>query len=138
MAWNGSLQAGEALRAAVPLLALASEVILLEVDDGTLEAPVEEAAQYLSRHGIEPVVRRATTAIASASDVILADVAALDADYVVMGGYGRSRLAETLFGGVTRRMLAESRCRCSWRIDAAAEKAPIRSNRAMFSAGQLI
>lgn len=108
VAWNGSEQAQNALQAATPLLGLASEVTLLEVDDGSLRTPAAEAARYLSRHGIEPRIRRATTTIADAGEVLLADIRLLGTAYVVMGAYGHSRLAEAIFGGVTRRMLAES------------------------------
>lgn len=107
VAWNGSNAAGEALQAAAPLLGLASEVTILEIDDGTLRRPAREAAEYLSRHGIEPVVRRIAISAAT-GDALLAEVAEERADYVVMGGYGRSRIAEALFGGVTRRLLSDS------------------------------
>ena len=108
IAWDGSDEAQNALQAATPLLALAGEVTILEIDDGSLHIPATEAARYLSRHGIEPRIRRAVTTIASADEVLLADIRLLGAAYVVMGGYGHSRLTEALFGGVTRRMLAES------------------------------
>ncbi|MCW3836512.1 universal stress protein [Sphingomonas canadensis] len=108
VAWNGSHAAGEALQAAVPLLTLASEVTILEIDDGSIDKPATEAAQYLSRHGIEPVLRRVSSGGSSTAEALLAQVADMRPDYLVMGGYGRSRLVEALFGGVTRRMLTES------------------------------
>lgn len=107
IAWDGSEQAEAALRAAVPLLELARAVTILEVDDGSLAVPASEAAAYLSRHGIRPVIRRERSAMDIPSSVILAMIESLGADYLVMGGFGRSRFLEAAFGGVTRRMLKE-------------------------------
>jgi nucleotide-binding universal stress UspA family protein len=38
---------------------------------------------------------------------LLSRASDLGADLVVMGGYGHSRMAEMLLGGVTRRLLAQ-------------------------------
>jgi nucleotide-binding universal stress UspA family protein len=38
----------------------------------------------------------------SAEAALLSEARALDADLIVMGGYGHSRLREFVFGGVTR------------------------------------
>ncbi|WP_448663379.1 universal stress protein [Sphingomonas sp. CJ20] len=108
VAWDGSKAAEEALQAAVPLLALARQVTIVEIDDGSVRVPASEAAQYLSRHGIEPVVRHIPTAFERTSDTLLSEIKASHAAYVVMGGYGHSRMLQAVFGGVTRRMLSES------------------------------
>ncbi len=107
IAWDGSPEAEAALRAAVPLLSLAREVHLVEVDDGSLATPATEAAEYLSRHGIKPILRRTASAIDVPSTLILDAIAAVGADYLVMGGFGHSRFLEAALGGVTRRMLKE-------------------------------
>ncbi|RVQ69581.1 universal stress protein [Croceicoccus ponticola] len=108
IAWNGSHEAETALRAAVPLLALATETILFDIDDkGTHSA--NSAASYLSRHGIHPVVEmvrgKRDDAIYS---LILERARAANAGYIVMGAFHHSRAAEYVFGGVTRSMLQES------------------------------
>ncbi|NLS25396.1 hypothetical protein S2M10_03610 [Sphingomonas sp. S2M10] len=107
VAWDGSRPAEAALQAAVSLLKHAGTVTLLVVDEGQLRLPAAEAAEYLSRHGIRPEVRMVpkTDTVAGA---ILGVVEALKAAYLVMGGFGHSRFLEAAFGGVTRRMLAES------------------------------
>lgn len=105
IAWDGSREAADALGAAVPLLALAERVTILEVDDGSIALPAEQAAAYLSRHGIHPVVVR--KAAPSAAEAILDSAAGGPFDYLVMGAYGHSRVTEALFGGVTRRLLGE-------------------------------
>jgi nucleotide-binding universal stress UspA family protein len=107
VAWDGSPHADAALQAALPFLRRAARVILLEVADHSVEVPAEEAASFLSRHGIASVVIRKSVPEAVA-DVILSEIDHLNADYVVMGGYGHSRRIEAVFGGVTRKMLSEA------------------------------
>lgn len=108
VAWDGSPQSSAALTAAVPLLRLAGSVTIVEVDDGSVKAGAEEAAAYLSRHGIHAMIVRAATEGDDAGTVLLAKANSEKFSYLVMGGFGHSRFAEALFGGVTRRMLTES------------------------------
>lgn len=108
IAWDGSAEAEAALRAAVPLLALAGSVTVLEIDDGSIALPASDAATYLSRHGIKSAVSTLTANVGGVGATILTEIHNQAADYLVMGGFGHGRLAEALFGGVTRRMLAES------------------------------
>lgn len=108
IAWDGSPAAEAALRAAVPLLTLAANVTLFEVDDGSIKLPAERAAEYLSRHGIKPVIRRDSALADVASTVILAAMQSYRADWLVMGGFGHSRLIEAAFGGVTRRLFHDA------------------------------
>lgn len=108
IAWDGSEQAAAALTAAIPLLRIAGQVRLLEIDDGSVTAPAEEAATYLSRHGIKPVIVHAGAERGKAGKALLAAVEEQDADYVVMGGFGRPRPIEIIFGGATRAMLCHS------------------------------
>lgn len=107
IAWDGSAEAETALRAAVPLLQQASNVTIVECDDGSIKAPAEEAAAYLSRHGIKPVLWRTDTIEDLPSTILLDQVDSLGAAYLVMGGFGHSRFTEAVLGGVTRRMLHE-------------------------------
>ena len=108
VAWDGSTGASAALAAAVPLLKLASSVTIFEVDDGSVSAPAEEAAAYLSRHEVHPLIVRTPREGDAVSSILLAKARTGRFDYVVMGGYGHSRLAEAIFGGATRKMLSES------------------------------
>lgn len=107
VAWNGSRAANEALRAATPLLAMSEDVVLLVVNDVDGPCSMEDAAMYLSRHGITPRVIDRTTKDAVA-DVILDQARFGEAGYIVMGAFGHHRAVEAVFGGVTRSVLAES------------------------------
>ena len=105
VAWDGSIGAATALGAAVPLLALAREVTIFEVGSGDLDVQAEEAATYLSRHGIAVTVARRVLGRRSAGDVIRRFAKKGGFGYVVMGCFGRSPTSEALFGGVTSTML---------------------------------
>lgn len=107
VAWDGSRAAEAALQATMALLKHAGTVTILAVGEGEFRLPAAEAAEYCSRHGIRPEVR-VVPATDTVSGAILATVDALKAAYLVMGGFGHSRFLEAAFGGVTRRMLAES------------------------------
>jgi nucleotide-binding universal stress UspA family protein len=108
VAWDGSDEAMNALRAAVPLLKLARAVVIVEIVDGSVDTPAEEAAAYLSRHDIHPLVKRRSRGSRSVAEAIIAEARDRQADYVVMGGFGHSRFVEALFGGVSREMLTDS------------------------------
>ncbi|MES2096483.1 MAG: universal stress protein [Pseudomonadota bacterium] len=107
VAWDGSNESQAALRAAVPLLAHARSVTILEVDDGSIKQPASEAATVLARAGIAATIEHAGRGMERPSTVILQAIDALGAAYLVMGGFGHNRFVEAVFGGVTRRMLRD-------------------------------
>jgi nucleotide-binding universal stress UspA family protein len=104
VAWDGSAEAANALRGAVPLLADAAEVAVITVEDAPSAWPATDAVAYLSRHGIraEQVV---LPRLGSVEDTLLREVTLRGAQLLVMGAFGHSRVREFLFGGVTRSML---------------------------------
>lgn len=111
VAWDGGRSAAAALRAAVPLLALAGDIEIFMARDGNdedMRNEPEKAAAYLSRHGIHAAVKIAEKADSRIDAAIAGEGDAWRADYIVMGAYGRGRLHET-FGGVTTRMLRDSK-----------------------------
>jgi nucleotide-binding universal stress UspA family protein len=107
VAWDGSDASIDAVRAAVPLLKLAARVTILEIEDGSVAIPGEEAATYLSRYGVIADLKPIRPQTAGAASEILREIGLHKPDYLVMGGFGHSRLREALLGGVTRRMLTE-------------------------------
>lgn len=106
IAWNGSFEAANALRAALPLLLQASAVHIVTVDeDKQYDFPPLGASEYLSRHGVHAELIRESKGTLSIEDRIVASAQGLGAAYLVMGAYGHSRAREFLFGGVTRSLL---------------------------------
>lgn len=108
IAWNGTPEAAAALRAALPILRLASKVYLLEVDGRSSPYPREIAVRYLSAHGVGAEILQRTAGGTSVSEVIRAGAVELCAGTLVMGAYGHSRLRESVLGGVTRDLLGDS------------------------------
>lgn len=109
VAWNGTVEAANAMRAAVPLLTKAGEVHIVTIGEGDMQYPATEAAAYLSRHGIKAEVHEEPRGDRSVPEALFAVVERLQADWMVMGAYGHGRLREMLFGGVTREFLGRSR-----------------------------
>lgn len=108
IAWDGGEQAAAALRAAVPLLASCQMVKLVSVIEKAGGFPATDALRYLSRHGIhaefEELERRDST-----EETLAIAVAQSHAELLVMGAYGKSRMREFLFGGVTAYFLDEAK-----------------------------
>lgn len=107
LAWDGSSEAARALKAAVPLLTAAREVVVLTVARDKADGfPGTEALRYLARHGVKAELVELTCGN-STEETIAAELVRIDAALLVMGAYGHSRLREFLFGGVTRFFLDE-------------------------------
>jgi len=108
VAWNGSPPATRALHAALPLMARAAEVHVASWGAHPPAAPYSrlDAGEWLRRHGI--ACRTHSRAPSSrVAEELAAMAAELQADLVVMGCYGHTRLRERVFGGVTRSALAK-------------------------------
>jgi len=108
IAWDGSPSVMATMRACVPLLKLAAAVHLVMIVDGAEQADVEDAATYLSRHGINASMRRINDGLTAPDQLIGQEARVWNADYCLMGAYNHGRLAEAIFGGVTHRMLKSS------------------------------
>jgi nucleotide-binding universal stress UspA family protein len=108
--WKDSREAARAVSDAIPLLANAKSVVILEARrTGAKPDPDEvttaDVAHHLGRHGINATWAHTAMAGISAPDALLAYAADLGADLLVVGGYGHSRLRELILGGVTRGLL---------------------------------
>jgi nucleotide-binding universal stress UspA family protein len=109
IAWNGSREAARAMAEAMPYIHGAKSVTVVVVDDGP---PVEErallgqdAVTHLRHHGIDATLHHVTGNSREAGATIIGEARRTQADLIVMGGYGHSRLREVLLGGVTRELM---------------------------------
>mgnify|MGYP003571186051 CR=1 FL=1 len=109
VAWDGSREAAQSVRNALPMLQTAAAVEIVNVvENGSVSADPEDIRKYLSMHGIEARTR----IMHAAKDKIAATL--LDAArgnghaLLVMGAYGAGAAAEYMFGGVTRSVLANT------------------------------
>lgn len=108
VAWNGSHEAANALRASVPLLAHAEAVHLVTIGNQPEAYSASQAVHYLARHGVGVQTHERPHGGRSIGETLFAAAQELEAGYVVLGAYGHSRFRERLIGGVTRWMLDHS------------------------------
>ena len=115
VAWKDTREARRAVSDALPFLKNAQSVLLVEISNSTEAAPaarqrLADVGDHLRRHGIEAEVMVVAEAKnGSAADQLLDIAEQQQADLIVVGGYGHSRLKEWVFGGFTRALLAQTR-----------------------------
>jgi nucleotide-binding universal stress UspA family protein len=108
VAWKDSREARRAIADSLPFLKQAEVVTLLHIREGQEEDPtVADAKAFLLGHAVEPVVEVADPGKTAAPDYLVDFAKRTQADLIVAGGYGHSRLREWIFGGVTRELLGE-------------------------------
>ena len=107
VAWDGGEQAAAALRASVPLLRSCQMVKVISVTEKPGGFPATDALRYLSRHDIHAELEEHERQ-RSTEETIAKAAAAAHAELLVMGAYGKSRMREFLFGGVTAYFLDEA------------------------------
>jgi nucleotide-binding universal stress UspA family protein len=106
--WDGSRAAARATADAMPFLTRATNVEVLIVVNRSGEGEeidTADIAQHLDRHAIVTEIKRIVATDLDVATTILSHVADAAADFLVMGGYGHSRLREFVLGGVTRSIL---------------------------------
>jgi nucleotide-binding universal stress UspA family protein len=106
--WDGSRPAARAIADAMPLLKRAKNVEVVSVSRERGKQDEIEGADmghHLARHGLKVDVTRIMRGELDVEDVLLSHAADSGADFMVMGGYGHSRLREFVLGGVTRSIL---------------------------------
>lgn len=108
IAWNGLPQAAQAIHRALPLLKNAESVNIIVVDPFESyvgQDPGSDIAAFLARYGIKVTVDVLASGGKTAPQKLLQRVKDIDADVLVMGAYGRTKLSEWLLGGATKEML---------------------------------
>ena len=109
VAWDGSVSAANALIAAIPFLKRAETIQILCVHHASEgKAKFSEAVEYLMLHGLSCTEHVVVPGAESTGEALLSQAASLGANLLVMGGYGHSRLRETIFGGVSQYMVSHA------------------------------
>ncbi|QDZ26917.1 universal stress protein [Noviherbaspirillum sp. UKPF54] len=113
VAWDASMPATRAVSSAIPLLRRAQTVQVVVFNPHVRpqahgNVPGSDIALYLARHEVrvEVVQRSAEHDIGLALQALVSE---LQADLLVMGGYGHARFREILLGGVTSTVLETMR-----------------------------
>ena len=106
--WDGSRAAARAVRDAIPLLHRAGRIeVVMVTNERSKQDQIErpDIGAHLARHGLNVAIRRLPLVDVDVAGLLLSRAADEDVDFIVMGGYGHSRLREFVLGGVTRSML---------------------------------
>jgi len=106
IAWKAAPEAARAVTAAMPILHMAKQIVILTVAEER-GASDDESARLMATlrwHGLNASTRHLQPEPAGAADTLLA-AAGAESGLVVMGAYGHSRMREWIFGGFTQRVL---------------------------------
>lgn len=115
VAWKDTREARRALHDALPMLKLAAEVVVVEIAVSEelrgAQRHLDDLGAWLKRHAI---TARSAALLTTGNDALMlrSFIDDQQADLVVAGGYGHSRLREWALGGVTRDFLLHANC-CS-------------------------
>ena len=109
--WDGSRPATRAIADALPFLQRAKSIDIVAVSGERgkgREMVGTNMARHLSRHGLAVELTRISSGDVDVASAIRSHAADRGTDFIVMGGYGHSRLREFILGGVTRTFLAST------------------------------
>lgn len=113
MAWDNSDEALAAARAALPLIVAAKRTYIHVIEPPyhgvDRSDPGGRLAEVFARAGAHVDITVAARQGPNTARQLMDQAEKIDADLMVMGGYGHSRLHEAVLGGVTRTMLHEAR-----------------------------
>jgi nucleotide-binding universal stress UspA family protein len=114
--WKDTREARRAVQDALPFLHEAKRVTVLELCEKeqmeTARNHVDDVIRYLAQHRINAERRVEIQARGSRADQIIEWADDEEADLLVTGAYGHSRLNEWMFGGMTRDLLTTSPICC--------------------------
>lgn len=114
LAWDSRPSAAHAARDALEMMKLAQSVHVTMVDPVAAsrvsgDEPGADIATYLARHGVNVSVETLPSAGRFVTDTLQRHALDINADMIVMGAYGHSKLLELILGGVTKSMLKEAK-----------------------------
>ena len=107
--WKDTRESRRAVQDSLPFLHAAESVLIVGIrenlTDDEARGGVDDVCRYLSRHRINAHPRVITSAEGDPAGELIRVAHAEGADLIVAGAYGRSRVGEWIFGGVTRDLL---------------------------------
>ena len=111
VAWKDSRESRRAVADAMPFLRRADNVVVATIEESNLPDAKESAAdvaEYLVKLGVRARPEVIEIGLGQTADALVEVARTFDADLLVSGGYGHSRIREWVFGGVTRSLLNTS------------------------------
>lgn len=110
IAWNGDREARRAVRDALPILRRAEKVTIFVFSRASsgLRDAADRLVAHLSRHGVTADVSDWTnTGDITAVEALFASLDTQNADLLVAGAFGHSRVFESMFGSVSLDLLRQ-------------------------------
>lgn len=108
--WDGRGAAAHALVSALPFLEKAQTVDILSVRHApSKDHGIDDCRGYLTLHGIDCAERNIEPGGRPIAEVLVDTAINCDCDLLVVGGYGHSRMRESIFGGVTASIVSHPR-----------------------------
>jgi nucleotide-binding universal stress UspA family protein len=110
IAWKPTREAARTVAAAMPLLSVAREIVIMTVAESETTMQEEGATRLMTNlcsDGFSTSVRRLEPGAEGPAEALLA-AAREQGALLVMGGYGHSRVRQWIFGGFTQRVLREA------------------------------
>jgi len=112
IAWNETREATRAVHDALPLLERAEQVHVLTIEHEGERAAAATASStalchHLARHSVKAESHHVVNPALEVGDTLVSRATELEADMIVMGAYGHSRLREVVLGGATRDVLRQ-------------------------------
>lgn len=110
IAWDGGSTAYRGVYDAMPLLVRAESVVVLTApgDKEIASASTDALVRYLQRHCVEPRLAEADPSKKGVAHDLQTAALSQQADVLVMGAYGHSRLREFILGGATSGVLNQT------------------------------
>ena len=106
IAWNRSTETARAVLGAMPILAKARRIVVLELDDWGVAGPSgSELVRSLRMRDLPAEAVMAPDPSNRPGEAILSEARALGCDLLVKGAYTQSRLRQMFFGGATSHIL---------------------------------
>jgi nucleotide-binding universal stress UspA family protein len=108
--WKESAEAARAVNAAMPFLIHARRVVIASVAETgeSLAEALSDVARQLAWNGVRAELRPLVAAGAAIPGVLASAAQDCNADLMVLGAYGHSRMREILFGSCTRSVIHDA------------------------------
>jgi nucleotide-binding universal stress UspA family protein len=109
IAWNRSTETARTVALAMPLLAKAQRIVVIEFEDWGVSGPSsQDLSHTLARNGLPVETRTVPNPHGHAGEAILSAAVSLGCDLLVKGAYTQSRLRQFIFGGATSHILSNT------------------------------
>jgi nucleotide-binding universal stress UspA family protein len=109
IAWNRSTETARTVALAMPLLAKAQRIVVVDFEDWGVSGPsTQDLSRTLTRNGLPVETRTVPNPHGHAGEAILSAAVSLGCDLLVKGAYTQSRLRQFIFGGATSHILSHA------------------------------